>query len=335
MPCKRLQPSHHPSANSLTLVVQRREQGWMVQKAVRSKASSPNSLGPKRDWPEVRGEVLRPRTAHYWLLADGSWARVWKQGGIRRKRKLLFLWESGNRTKKHRILLTALFRGKERRCSPPSLRKSKVQHLWVACDRGRFNRLPGQLGAWLGHGGGAALLREARCAGLGVDSAWGGAALEDAGGMPTATGRLRPGPGGSSGQCVTPGQDVLDASVCCCKPAENCWAKPSTVSTEQPPPWKWGRRGSMLCRRRSSLPGWARDGAPGPPLLDHHRGPIAFLRDRAVTFVTRRARSVAMRSSCINPGSVLPSCTCLSALAWWTCRIAMACRAEAAWPAAL
>ncbi len=41
----------------------------MVQKAVRSKASSPNSLGPKRDWPEVRGEVLRPRTAHYWLLA--------------------------------------------------------------------------------------------------------------------------------------------------------------------------------------------------------------------------------------------------------------------------
>ncbi len=48
-----------------------------------------------------------------------------------------------------------------------------------------------------------------------------------------------------------------------------------------------------------------------------------------------RAKSVAVRSSCINPGSVLPSCTCLSALAWWTCRIAMACRAEAAWPAAL
>ncbi len=51
---------------------------------------------------------------------------------------------------------------------------------------------------------------------------------------------------------------------------------------------------------------------------------IAFPRDRAVTFVARRAKSVAMRSSCINPGSVLPSCTCLSALAWWTCRIAMA-----------
>ncbi len=74
--------------------------------------------------------VPEPHTLGYWQ--DGSWARVWKQGGIRRKMKLLFLWESGNRTKKHRILLTALFRGKERRCSRRLLRKSKVQHLWVA-----------------------------------------------------------------------------------------------------------------------------------------------------------------------------------------------------------
>ncbi len=41
----------------------------MVQKVVRSEASSPNSLGPKREWPEVCGEVLRPRTALSWLLA--------------------------------------------------------------------------------------------------------------------------------------------------------------------------------------------------------------------------------------------------------------------------
>ncbi len=41
----------------------------MVQKAVRSEASSPKSLGPKRDWPEVRGEVHRPRTILSWLLA--------------------------------------------------------------------------------------------------------------------------------------------------------------------------------------------------------------------------------------------------------------------------
>ncbi len=39
----------------------------MVQKD-RSEASSPNSLGPKRDWPEVRGEEY-PRTVLSWLLA--------------------------------------------------------------------------------------------------------------------------------------------------------------------------------------------------------------------------------------------------------------------------
>ncbi len=41
----------------------------MAQKAVRSEASSPNSLGPEWDWPEVRGEECRPRTVLSWLLA--------------------------------------------------------------------------------------------------------------------------------------------------------------------------------------------------------------------------------------------------------------------------
>ncbi len=41
----------------------------MAQKAVRSEASSPNSLGPERDWPEVHGEECRPRTVLSWLLA--------------------------------------------------------------------------------------------------------------------------------------------------------------------------------------------------------------------------------------------------------------------------
>ncbi len=44
-------------------------------------------------------------------------------------------------------------------------------------------------------------------------------------------------------------------------------------------------------------------------------GDLAFPRDRAVTFVTQRAKSVAVCSSCINFGSELPSCICLSALA--------------------
>ncbi len=41
----------------------------MAQKAVRSEASSPNSLSPERDWPEVHGEECRPRTVLSWLLA--------------------------------------------------------------------------------------------------------------------------------------------------------------------------------------------------------------------------------------------------------------------------
>ncbi len=53
-----------------------------------------------------------------------------------------------------------------------------------------------------------------------------------------------------------------------------------------------------------------------------------------MTFVALRARSVAVRSSCYTPGSAPPSCNCFNALAWWTCRRAMACWAEAACPAA-
>ncbi len=94
------------------------------------------------------------------------------------------------------------------------------------------------------------------------------------------------------------------ASVCCCT-AENCWAKPSTVS---PNSSAWERKcalsTSFISARLSQR--WC----SWTTMVD-----IAFSRDRAVTFVACRAKSVAVRSSCINPGSVLPSCTCLSALA--------------------
>ncbi len=76
-----------------------------------------------------------------------------------------------------------------------------------------------------------------------------------------ATGRLRPGPGGNGGWCIPPGQVCWIASVCCCT-VKNCWAKPSTVSPNSP---AWEMGASRKCRRPSSLPGWARDGAPGPP----------------------------------------------------------------------
>ncbi len=128
----------------------------MVQKAVRSEASSPNSLSPERDWPEVRGEECGPWTS------------------------------SGTETKRNRkILLPALHRGKELR------------------------RLPGRLGAWLGRGGCRSPARGSThrlmCRfGLGRSSSGGRRRA------PTAIGRLRPGPGGSGGWCIMPGQDVLD-----------------------------------------------------------------------------------------------------------------------------
>ncbi len=54
----------------------------MVQKAVRSAASTQNSLGPKGDWLEVRGEVLRPRTALSWPLA--KWVAGESEEAMRR-----------------------------------------------------------------------------------------------------------------------------------------------------------------------------------------------------------------------------------------------------------
>ncbi len=93
-----------------------REKEWMEQKAVRSEASSPNSLGPKRDWPEVRWEECRPRTVLSWLLAKWVVAKS----------------EEAGRPWKRKILLPTLHQGKERRCSRHLLRKSKFQHLPVA-----------------------------------------------------------------------------------------------------------------------------------------------------------------------------------------------------------
>ncbi len=54
----------------------------MVQKAARSVASMRNSLGPKEDWQEVRGEALRPRTALSWPLA--KWVAGESEEAIRR-----------------------------------------------------------------------------------------------------------------------------------------------------------------------------------------------------------------------------------------------------------
>ncbi len=96
---------------------------------------------------------------------------------------------------------------------------------------GPLRRLPGRLGAWLRHGGRRSPVRGSTRRpryrfGLGRSSSGGRRRA------PTATGRLRSGPGGSGGWYITPGQVCWIASGCCCT-AENCWTKPSTMSPEQ------------------------------------------------------------------------------------------------------
>ncbi len=208
----------------------------MVQKAVRSEASSPNSLGPKRDWPEVRGEEYRPRTVLSWLLA--KWV-VRRQGvahcrpmdlRTRKKRKLLFLWESGGtETKWNR-----------RFSSRPSTGGRSGAVLAVSWERANSNisglpasgplrRLPGRLGAWQGRGGPCSpvrgSMRRPMCRfSLGRSSSGGRRRA------PTATGRLRGAPGAAVDGASRRGRMCWITSVCCCT-AEYCWAKCLARST--------------------------------------------------------------------------------------------------------
>ncbi len=116
-----------------------------------------------------------------------------------------------------------------------------------------------------------------------------------------------------------------NASVCFCA-AENCWAKSSTASPNRPA-WEIGES------RKRCLS----DSLISAKVSHRWRSwttnvDIVWPRARAVTFVALSARSVAVRSSCNTPGSASPSCSCFNALAWWTCRRAMACSLAVAPP---
>ncbi len=82
--------------------------------------------------------------------------------------------------------------------------------------------------------------------------------------------------------------------ICCT--AENCWAKPSTVSLNSPP-WEMGASRKRALSTSFISARLSQRWRSWTTMVD-----IAFPRDRAVTFVARRAKSVAVRSSCINPG---------------------------------
>ncbi len=110
--------------------------------------------------------------------------------------------------------------------------------------------------------------------------------------------------------------------------AENCWAKFSTALPKRPV-YDMGAfknhalSASLMSARHShKWHSWT-------TMVD-----ISRPRDRAVNFVARSARSVVVWSSLRTSGSWPPSCRSLSALAWWTCNNAIACRAEAAFPQA-
>ncbi len=176
----------------------------------------------------------------------------------------------------------------------------------------------------------AAFLRPAPCCGHceGCCCGRAGAEVEAAGGRL----RRRAGGGAAAGGGVETAADRRgrmwrNASVCFCA-AENCWAKSSTASPNRPA-WEIGES------RKRCLS----DSLISAKVSHRWRSwttnvDIVWPRARAMTSVALSARSVAVRSSCNTPGSASPSCSCFNALAWWTCRRAMACRAEAACPAA-
>ncbi len=126
-----------------------------------------------------------------------------------------------------------------------------------------------------------------------------------------ATGRLRPGPGGSGGWCITPGQDVLDRLRLLLYRREMLGEALDGVA-EQPSLGDGGVEKACLvdvlhlCQVE-----------PEMALLDPHGG--HRLPEGGPRRDFRRSKSESQSpcaAPCINPGSVLPSCTCLSALAW-------------------
>ncbi len=147
----------------------------MAQKAVRSEASSPNSLGPERDWPEVRGEECRPRTVLSWLLA--KWVVGESEEAGRRT-----LSSHGPENPEEKEIALSLRRWVPLALGPAAEQKQNETEDSPPGPPPFVDFLDDLGPGW--DAGGAALLREARRAGLCVDSAWGGAALEDAGGRP-------------------------------------------------------------------------------------------------------------------------------------------------------
>ncbi len=294
----------------------------MVQKATRSEASSQNSLVPKRDWPEVRGEECRPQTILSWLLAkwfvgesEEAGRRTLSSHGpenpeekeialsLRKWVPLALGPAAEQKQMKQKILLPALHQGKE--LFSPSPEKEQTPTSPGRPRQGRFVDFLDHLEP----GRGAPLSCERLDAPAYVSIRPGAEQLW----------RTQEGVHGDGQTEAWPrGQRwMVHHARAGCAGSPRSAAVPPRTAGQSPRrcrrtalPGIWGRRESVPCRRPSSAR-LSQRWRYWTTMVD-----IAFPRDRAVTFVARRAKSVAVRRSCINPGSVLPSCSCLSALAW-------------------
>ncbi len=247
----------------------------MAQKAVRSEASSPNSLGPERDWPEVRGEECRPRTVLSWLLAK------WVVGESE---------EAGRRT-----LSSHGPENPEEKEIALSLRRWVLLALGPAAEQKQNETEDSPPGPPPGEG--AALFSPS----------------PEKEQTPTSPGCPRQGRFVDFLDDLGPGWDAgvplscerLDglAYVSIRPGAEQLWRSQEGAHGDgQTEAWqRW-----MVHHAGAGCAGSPRSAAVPP---------------RTAGRSPRRCRRTALPgrsciSSCINPGSVLPSCTCLSALAW-------------------
>ncbi len=293
----------------------------MVQKALRSDSSSQNSLSPCRDWLEARGEGLP--SPNRTLLATGKMGRGREWGGSASHTVSPRGWKLGGKGICSFFDNVALEPAAEQNewfspCPPsgegvalssPSPEIKQLPTSPGCLCQGRFIASLDDIGAsW--NTGGAALLREARRAGLRFSTG-----RSSSGGhrrAPTATSRL--------GLALRRSGASRRGKMCCLGLLLYCRELLGTVLDSV------AEQSSLGVR--SSQHGRAIDGALGPQMwTSPSRGTVLWLPSP----VGRGQSLSAVPAS--TSGWYYPRA--FNALAWCARRIALACSAEAAWPAAL
>ncbi len=227
-------------------------------------------MGRGREWGGRASHTVVPWT---WEPGGKGNCSFFEKVGTRKNKNRR--WEQEQKQTKQKILLPALHRGKERRCSRRLLRKSKHQHLRVAHVRAASSTswtTWGLAGTW-----GAPLSCERLDAPAYV-SIWPGAeqlwrTQEGA----HSDGQIEAWPRGQRWMVHHAGAGCAGSPRSAAVPPRTAGQSPRRCRRTALP-GRWGRRESVPCRRPSSLPGWARDGAPGPPWwTSPSRGTVPWL----------------------------------------------------------